>query len=396
MANFFSSLFNRRLNVNVYGNSVTEPVTFDDLTFQDLELLYTTIPDARIIEDFIADNIAKISVKVVNTRDTEVKNTPLNQLIEQPNPNQSWEELVKEALVFYGLTGNAFINRTDNGYLYTLATSDTYVNLAKDKTIPEFLNFIDSYRLELGGIQYPILEADMFHLKTASLSGKDGLWAIGTSPYQSGKQNIKTLEATYSSRVSMIRDRGALGFISNESEVPDAEQSQIVQDALETYGTREEQKKYIVTTQKLKYNQMALGASELELLPNLGHDFKSLCQLRGLDALIFGSEGSTYANQAEARKAAVKNVIIPLAEKFYSKFNEWLAQWYGGLKIEPEFETLPEFGEINTELSSKVINEVRAGLLTPEQALEMLYPELEYIKTENDDIRDSGEPATGS
>ncbi len=381
MANFFESIFNRNMNVNVYANAVDKPISFEELSFEQLEQLYITLPDTRIIEDFISDNIAKIEVKVVNSRDNEVKNTSLNQLLEEVNLNQSWREFIKEAFVSYGLTGNMFIHRmSETGYLYNLSTSNTSVNLAKDKTLPEYLNYVGSYTQSLGGRDYNLLSDTIFHLKTASLLSENGLWSLGTSPYQSGTKNIKTLNATYSSRVSTIADRGALGFITNESELPDADESRLVQDALETYGTKEEQKKFIVTTQKLKYNQMAMGVSELKYLENLNHDFKALCQLRGLDPLIFSSEGSTYANQAEARKASLQNVIIPLTDKFYSKFNEWIRPFYNGLRLLPNYESLPEYGNIDTTLSTKLINEVNAGLITKQQASEILYPELEYIE----------------
>ena len=383
MANLFSSIFNRTLNVNVYNNSVSKPITFNDLSFTQLEALYITLPDVRIIEDFVSDNIAKIPVLVVDSKDNEIENTPLNNLIDQTNLTQSWAEFVKEVFVSFGLTGNMFVKRNpDTGMLYVLPTSNTYINLAAAKSLPEFMNYIASYSLQLGGQNYPIEERDMFHLKSATLSSENGLWTLGTSPYQSGTKNVTTLEATYSSRVSVISKRGAMGFITNESEHPDETQTQLVKDALETYGTKEEQQKIAVTTQRLRYNQMALGVAELQLLENLDHDFNTLCKLRGLHPILFNSQGTTYANQQEARKAAINNVIIPLADKFYNKFNEYIRPFYGGLRIMPQYETLSEYGVINTELSTKILNEVKAGLLTPEQAMEILYPDLEYIEPE--------------
>ncbi len=391
MANYFQSLFSKQFSVNVYSNSVTKPYTFEDLTFKELEALYLLLPDVRIVEDFISDNISKIPVRVLNTRDTEVRNSPLNLLISQTNATQTWAEFIKEVMVTYGLTGNSFIkHEPKSGMFYSLPTSGTFVNLGLDKNIPEFMNYIASYRLETGGNNYPLEVTDTFHLKAATLAYEQGLWAIGTSPYQAGNKNIKTLEATYSSRVSVITKRGAMGFITNESEHPDESQTQLIKDALETYGTKEEQNKIAVTTQKLKYNQMALGVAELKLLENLDHDFDTICELRGLDPAIFKSTGSTYANQEQARKAAVKNVIIPMANKFYDKFNDFIRPFYGGLRLVPHFESMSEFGEVNTELSTKVIAEVGAGLLTEEQAMEILYPELDYIETNTQDDGNDG------
>ena len=264
---YFQSLFARSLNLNIYSRQVTEPVTFEDLNFTQLEALYTLLPDVRVIEDFIADAVSKIPLRVVNSQGTEVKHSPLTLLIDAANDTQSFEELIKEALISLGLTGNLFLKRDPaTGYLYHMQTSNTYVNLGLEKTLPEHLNYVSSYTYELGGRRYELPMDEMLHIKNATMSAENGLWSLGTSPYQAGNKSIKTLNANYSSRVSMIRDRGALGFISNDSELPDVDQTRMVQDALAEHGITEDREKMIVTTQKLRYQQMSLGIAELQLL----------------------------------------------------------------------------------------------------------------------------------
>lgn len=383
MDNFFRGFFQKPVQVNLYNNPVSEPYSFSEFSFQQLELLYESLADVRIIEDFIADNIAKIEVGVYNDRDEEIENTELNQLIQECNNTQNWYELIKEAFILFGLTGNSFLFRDpDSGYLYSLLSSDVKINLAKLKTLPEFMNYVSSYQLEIGGIIYPISELDIFHLKMASLNAENGLWAIGSSPYNSASRNIETIEQSLQARISTIKDRGAMGFISNDSQIPDKQQTKLLQDKLKDYGLGEDQQKVMVTTEKLRWQQMSLGLDELKMFENLNYDFDTLCQLRGLDPAIFSSDDSTYANQEQARKSAIKNVIIPTADKFYTKFNDWIAFWYPGLKILPKYETLAEFGEVNLELSSKVISELNAGLLTSEQAFEILYPDGDFQATE--------------
>jgi len=100
--------------------------------------------------------------------------------------------------------------------------------------------------------------------------------------------------------------------------------------------------------------------------------------------MVFDSSGSTYANQEQARKAAIKNVIIPLTDKIYGKLNEFLYPYYGSLKLKPMIDELPEAGEITQELSNKLINELRAGILTPKQVFEILYPDMEFEEQEQE------------
>lgn len=396
------ALFNFRkkaaqpLKVNVYTNSVSAPVTFNQPTFEQLEALYELLADIRIIEDFISDNVAKIPVQIESIRGTVQKNSDLNQLIEQTNTSQIWSEFVKESLIFYGLTGNTFVYRAkDTGFLYTLPTSKTTITLGMAKDRPEFMNYIAGYYLEQGGKEYPFEEQDIFHLKTSQLASENGLWSLGSSPYMAGNPNIEALNANYSSRVSTLRDRGAMGVLSNESEIPDLEESKLIKEKLGTnYGTQKDQDKLIVTTQKLNYQQIALGLQELQFLDNLDLDFSRLCELRGLDPLLFSSQDTTYANQEQARKAAINNVIVPLADKWYAKFNEFIRPYYGGLKIVPQYDELPEYGSINKDLSDKVIQEAKAGIITNEQAFEQLYPDGQFVEPEPIEVQPTEETET--
>lgn len=382
-----------RQTINVFNNVVQEPVTFKELSFEQLEYLYSSLSDVRIVEDFISDNIAKIPVGVYNTRDTEKFNTPLNQLIEQTNPTQSWAEFVKEVFILYGLTGNIFVHRTpESGYLYTLLTSDVNISLGKDKTIPEFLNYIAGYWYQIGGKEYPLEVDNVLHMKGASLASENGLWSYGCSPYSAGTPNIETLNATYSSRVSTIRDRGAMGILSNESEFPDAEESKKVKERLKgNYGLLEDQDKLIITTQKLNYQATTLNVQELQMLENLEYDFDTICQLRGIDPVLFSSKGTTFNNQDSARSKAINNVIVPLADKFYNKLNEWISMYYDGLVVRPKYDELPEYGNINKDLSDKTINEVGAGIITKTMAFDMLYPNTDPIDEETTVGAGSGE-----
>ena len=96
-----------------------------------------------------------------------------------------------------------------------------------------------------------------------------------------------------------------------------------------------------------------------------------LCNVRGIDPLIFSSEGSTYANQEEAAKGTIRKALIPLATHFYDKFNEFLRPHFGGLQIWPKFDEMPDYTDLETEQSAKIIAEVNAGILSRSQAMEI-------------------------
>ena len=390
MPPFFQNLFDRRtIAVNIQ-NQVSQPVKFKKRTFQQLQALYSDLVDVRIIEDYISDAVAKVPVTVTNAAGDEIEEgTELHNLIKQSNPEQSWQELIKEALILYGTTGNMYLYWYEN-YIYSLATSTVLVNTGMNKDVPEFMNYVSSYTLDFSTYQFQLEYQDVFHLKTAQLQSYYGEWAYGSSPYDAMIPNLTSLESNYSSRVSIIRDRAALAFLTNESEIPDQEQTQIVQKALNDYGLTEGKSKILATTQKLRYNQMLLGLQELELIANLDVDFSRLCNARGIDPVVFSKRDSTYNNQEAADKGSLRKAIIPLTMHFYDKFNEWIRPRFGGLRIEPQVDNIAELSDLGLEQSQKVISEVNAGIITAEQAQEILYGADMSFEVQEENIQQDG------
>ena len=359
----------------IYVSQVPSQRNFEKRNFRQLQDLYTSLVEVRIIEDFIANAISRIPVKVVNSGGRELTNTNrLKLLLDKANPSQSFTELIKEAVIYYGITGNAFLLYADD-YIYSLSSSNMKINLGRPSDVPEFLNFVASYTYEVQGMEYMMDEPSVFHLKTPQLNAENGLWAWGSSPYIAALPSIEALEANYSSRVSMIADRGALGVLTNRSQIPSKEQTALIQDALSDYGITSGKKKYIATTEDLHWIQMSLNTQELQLLEQNKVDFGKLCALRGVDPLIFSAEGSTYANQEQGIKESYKRGIIPIAEHFYDKLAEFLKYHFGGLYFEPNWEEVEELQSVDTEFSTKLINELRAGVITAKQAFEALYPD---------------------
>lgn len=350
MSKFFQSLFSRQVNYYIQ-QSLGNPYTPSTRSVDDLVTTFHSLSDVYIIENFISRQFSKIPVAVyIKGTDTEVTDTPLNRLIERPNYHQSWQEMIAEHSIWLGVTGNAYLyGDNPTGYLgytslYSLPSNKISVVLANDPALPEFQNYVAAYNLKESGTDYTLPAEQIMHQKSSTLFSDNGLYIYGVSPYLSAVPNLDSLEAIYSARISIIKDRGALGILSNESEIPDKDESKQVKDKLTKYGLLGDQDKIVVTTQKLNWQQMSMNVGELQLLENQKYDFNQLCKLRSIDPLVFSSEGSTYANQEQAYKSYINNVLIPNVTAFYKKLSEWLS---------PDYEIRPDFTEMQ-DLSEEV------------------------------------------
>lgn len=355
-----------------------------DLSPGQLVANFETIPDLFLITDYIATTVANIPVKVVKPSGRDAKNSELDRLIEKPNQYQNWRTLIKLFFSYYEPLGNGYLygikpdGMDQVTSLYCLPADKVQIALRYDKMLPNWMNEVSAYVVKIGGKDYTLDASMVFHEKYVTLRYDDGSWIYGMSKYIPGDKISRELKAIHDAKTSIIEQRGALGFITNESENPDPEQSKQVKTALQnSYGLLGDQDKFIVTTEKLKWQQMALGVQELQLIENAKYSFAKMCQINGFDPVIFSTEGSTYANKQQAVKEMMRKVIKTKVDSFYQSLNAFLSPGYNGDEIQADWSKVEELQEDRKEMTDLLTRQIASMIITPKEAREILYGEKE-------------------
>lgn len=352
---------------------------------------FETIPDLFIITNFLSKRVARVPIKVVKQSGKLAPNSDLLRLVKDPNYYQSWQELIRANYAYYNILGNSYLYGIEaNGFggritsLFNLPAEKTVIDLALDKSLPNWINEVKGYVVSIGGTEYHLKPEAVLHNRNISLRYDSGAWVYGISKYIPGDKINNELRAIYDAKVSIIEHRGALGIISNDSEFPDLEQTQIVKDRLkQQFGLSGDQDKFIVTTQKLSWQQMSLNVQELQLIENAKYSFEKLCQLSEFDPVIFTADGSTFANKTEAIKDLYKNVIKTDVDDLYDTLNEWLSPLYGGDKIVPDWNKVQELENDKKIFTDMLTKQIEYSLITPYAAAKILY---------GDDVDESNPP----
>lgn len=352
---------------------------------------FETIPDLFIITNFLSKRVARVPIKVVKQSGKLAPNSDLLRLVKDPNYYQSWQELIRANYAYYNILGNSYLYGIEaNGFggritsLFNLPAEKTVIDLAFDKSLPNWINEVKGYVVSIGGTEYPLKPETVLHNRNISLRYDSGAWVYGISKYIPGDKINNELRAIYDAKASIIEHRGALGIISNDSEFPDLEQTQIVKDRLkQQFGLSGDQDKFIVTTQKLSWQQMSLNVQELQLIENAKYSFEKLCQLSEFDPVIFTADGSTFANKTEAIKDLYKNVIKTDVDDLYDTLNEWLSPLYGGDKIVPDWNKVQELENDKKIFTDMLTKQIEYSLITPYAAAKILY---------GDDVDESNPP----
>lgn len=352
---------------------------------------FETIPDLFIITNFLSKRVARVPIKVVKQSGKLAPNSDLLRLVKDPNYYQSWQELIRANYAYYNILGNSYLYGIEaDGFggritsLFNLPAEKTVIDLAFDKSLPNWINEVKGYVVSIGGTEYPLKPEAVLHNRNISLRYDSGAWVYGISKYIPGDKINNELRAIYDAKASIIEHRGALGIISNDSEFPDLEQTQIVKDRLkQQFGLSGDQDKFIVTTQKLSWQQMSLNVQELQLIENAKYSFEKLCQLSEFDPVIFTADGSTFANKTEAIKDLYKNVIKTDVDDLYDTLNEWLSPLYGGDKIVPDWNKVQELENDKKIFTDMLTKQIEYSLITPYAAAKILY---------GDDVDESNPP----
>ena len=123
---------------------------------------------------------------------------------------------------------------------------------------------------------------------------------------------------------------------------------------------------------------MGMNPNDLKSIETRLEHLRTICASFNVDSKLFGdSAASTFNNMAEAQRAFIINAVIPLSKVLLPKIIGFMSvsvfQSYGMALNE---DAILELQLTKDQKSVRVGREVKAGILTVEEARQMLYPQL--------------------
>lgn len=221
---------------------------------------------------------------------------------------------------------------------------------------------------------------DVLHIRLPNTI-EESNW--GLSPLYAGQTVYTASNDTWEAKAHIHKNRGVSGILSakdtNMPIMPDEQER--LQNTWDKQNSGPQRTGGVhVTTAAMQYLDIGMSSKDLELIKHDISNLRAVCNLYGLDSAIFNDpDNKTYANRQEAEKAMYKDVILPLSKMVIEEVGRWVLE-RSNLKGEYKVDTtqVEVLNRPDQERSDKIISEVNAGILTAEQALEMLYPELDY------------------
>lgn len=319
--------------------------------------------------EFNTGSIHKSQIIRKNTM-IELEDTEIHQLLNRPNPAQSYNTFIQEIIAFGKLTGNRYI------YGIRPETGSRGGRFTELYVLPSQVMEIHS-----GGIMQPVKEYSFQYNGTHRLPADQvlhisdfnpyydgtGSHLYGMSPLQAGLRNLDANNEALTTGHKYLQNQTARGVLmSDEGDLTETQARQLKSKFRQQYQGSNNAGDVIITPKKLSWINFGMDASDLSLIEQYNSSIKDLCNIYNVPVqLLNNTESSTYNNQKEAKKALYQNAVIPELVKIREELNRWLTPSFGEkLYIDFDFSVVPELQE---EMDKVVDQMSKAWWITPNE-----------------------------
>jgi HK97 family phage portal protein len=270
-----------------------------------------------------------------------IPTSPLQRLIDNPNPDQSWYELMYEASQQLDLSGNAFISEIKGGIsgtpfqLWLLPSHCMEITPGKERLVAK-------YHYSVGGRLEPIEPADMIQIKRPNPE----------SPYfgypllkAAGRPTDVDRESGDWQKAS-LQNRSVLDLHVEAPEGTTPEQmNEVRQKLLERQASPANARKPIVTSGKV--TQLGHTAVEMDFNESRSKVWAEICSVFGVPMAMLGFTESVNLANAEAMKRLLwQDTIVPELELIKRQLTHQLATEFGSeWRLEPDLSKIPALQE---------------------------------------------------
>lgn len=274
-----------------------------------------------------------------------------------PNPIQTFSEFIMQMDVYRQLRGEVFVyfaapvgSSASAAYSWWVI-DPRYVEIETTGILyggENIEDIITRYWLNAGGQRTELDRSRLLHIKDVNQNLDFCPSDIGgVTRLYSVQNSVNNLIVAEEALLSMNKDRGALGILSNDTDdaaghVPMSpeEQNRLQEKFKARYGLQQGQWKVIITDAKLKWQSMTMSVKELQLLEGMTENIQLICNAFDYPyELLANTNNVTYANKQEAKKSWYEDTIIPMSRIYAEGFTRMLLG-LGGDKFVMDFSTL--------------------------------------------------------
>lgn len=367
----------------------------------------TTLAEIFIPLDIIAERVALCDYRIFNKltgEEVEKLPTRLGQLLDKPNPFNSFDELVYQIMFSELASGNSYVltktpDPTKAGSSYDLITNIWCLNPdvtrpLRKYSIPDPFLVKDKEELLEGYKTHWMVDTNLFCDEVYhNIITKLDDTVRGKSPLISSERNINNLLAVYSARYNVYANNGNAMILTRKTGPQDiAEQINPItrQDMLDDINAKEGivgRKNFIgISSIPLEAIETLGKIKDLEPFEETFADTIAIGAIYGVDKeLLPKKDSTTFTNKEAAEKQLWQNVILPYAQDMAVTLTKafWLPAEWEFRAITDHVDILKQDEKTYQEAQGFKIDNLNklltAGIITPDQYATEMKVELQKV-----------------
>ena len=260
----------------------------------------------------------------------EVTDGELLELFINPNPDQVFKEFHAESLLYLLGTGDLFLNGiTAVGFGDAIQELRVLESNLTEIIQNETDGKVTRYEVTKFNRVYKYSPDEVYHgmYFNPTRYGIDNL--RGLSPLQAGYRSLIASNELITAEASVYKNKGVSGILSSGTDMSltDKEAKDLQDSITGKLGGSGKANGVTTTTSNVKFQQIGMSPSDLEIFKSGNVKLQQLCRIYGVDSKLFGDpKASTYNNVEEVNKQLYTNAVIPNNDRFTSYLNRYLVK----------------------------------------------------------------------
>lgn len=295
----------------------------------------------------------------------------LVNLIERPNPHQSWDEFLSLAVTDYLMVGNVYwlkwrpqLGSDKPLAIYRLSPAD--VNVLPGKT-----DFIAGYEYKVPGRGQPIHFNDQQVIHFRRPNPHNPYFGLGI--VSSGARMLD-IELALTETQAQFFEQGAKlsGVLQSDRRVPDAVFKKLTMQFRNLYSGQKNAYKVAVLEQGLQFKSIQPTAAESEFVALTNLSFERICRLFRIPPQMLNGEARPGIMQ-EAKRQFTSDTMAPFLKRFNKLISQSLTQPGWGYDFELDYKyVMPREDQLKLVANIAALPGIRINEIRAEAGLSLL------------------------
>ncbi len=287
------------------------------------------------VSDRFVEKASKLRKKAFEIADPD---SDIVKLMERPNPLQSWEEFIENALGFKEVTGNSYIHGvelSDGRFSEMWIMPPQLTRIIADKS---YESIVKSYVLDIYGYNEPIKAETVLHMKYWNPDYTyPGSHLYGMSPLKSARRSVISSNQGLNALAKALENNGVAGMLFPDDpdlqDLTEEQRANLQRWFDQNRRGSDNYKSALVTSAKMGWQPFGLSPIDLEIIEARKMSMRDICNVYGYPSeMLNDPDNKTNANKSESRRQLYQDCVVPRIERFYSALNRFITPRFNAVE----------------------------------------------------------------